>query len=266
MEVLCFKIKGKLAHFRKYYANNTAFSFSIPPRTTLMGLVAAVMGWKRDEYYEKLSSENFHFGIRVVSPLKKSFHRLNFLRIVSTGDIAKNLNSDFRGDGGRIQTPFEIVSGLDITKDEVTYQIFLTAQEMGKPLFDEIKSHFLKGQPVFNLSLGTANFIASMFDIELIESSHIEEKQSADFVEMHSAIPSHLVGELQFEKANSDQYNFVEEDLMPGEFLGDNNREVKKMNRLLFSTTNLPIRVKLKGAYYQIDAMDGSLNIQFMDS
>ena len=70
MEVLCFKISGKLAHFRKYYANNTAFSFTIPPRTTLMGIVAAAMGLERDSYYELLSSENIHFGVRVLTDRK----------------------------------------------------------------------------------------------------------------------------------------------------------------------------------------------------
>jgi CRISPR-associated protein Cas5h len=81
MEILTFTIKGKLAHFRKYYANNTAFSFTIPPRTTLMGIVAAAMGLPKDSYYEDFSSEKIKFGIRVLSPLKKSFHRLNFLSI-----------------------------------------------------------------------------------------------------------------------------------------------------------------------------------------
>ena len=100
MEVLCFKMSGKLAHFRKYYANNTAFSFTIPPRTTLMGIVAAIMGLERDSYYELLASENIHFGVRVITPLKKSFHRLNFLSIKTLGDLSKKMSSDFWGEGG----------------------------------------------------------------------------------------------------------------------------------------------------------------------
>jgi len=119
MEILSFKISGKMAHFRKYYANNTAFSFCIPPRTTLMGIVAAAMGWSKDSYYEDLASENIQFGIRVLRPLKKSFHRLNFLSIKSTGDIAKNWSSDFRGEGGRIQTPFQVVTAWDLAKGDV---------------------------------------------------------------------------------------------------------------------------------------------------
>jgi len=265
MEILSFTIKGKLAHFRKYYANNTALSFSIPPRTTLMGIVAGVMGWAKDSYYEKLSSENIRFGVRVLTPLKKSFQRLNFLSIKKTGDITKSFDSDFRGRGGRIQTPFEVISGLNLVKDEVAYQIFLNPVKDHNPVFDEIREFFLKKNPVYNLSLGPANFQASLQNVELITGLLIESKNSDDFVKIHSAIPVSYVDELQFEKEEADQYNFVEEDMMPGEFVGDNNREVKKMNRLLFSTTNHPLRVKLNSPYLQIKTKHESLNIQFMD-
>lgn len=264
MEVLCFKIRGKFAHFRKYYANNTAFSFTIPPRTSLMGIVAAAMGWPRDTYYEKLSSQNLNFGISVLSPLKKTFHRLNLLRIVSTGDISKSLNSDFRGADGRIQTPFEVVTGLNLATDEVVFQIFLKSYGDSESVFDEIKNHFLTKNPIFNISLGTANFSASIYDVELVIASTKNARD--EFVLMNSAVPSSLVQELQFNKAESKQYNFVEEDLMPGEFVANGNREVKKMNRLLFSTTNLPIRVRLKQDYFEIETKSGPLNIQFMDA
>jgi len=265
MEILSFTITGKLAHFRKYYANNTALSFSIPPRTTLMGIVASVMGWEKDTYYEKLSSDNFRFGVRVLSPLKKSFQRLNFLSIKKTGDISKSFDSDFRGRGGRIQTPFEVISGLNLTKDEVAYQVFLHPVENENSDFEKIKEHFLKRIPVYNLSLGPANFQASLQHVELIGNTNIQSQSSDDFIRIHSAIPVSHVEELEFQKDEANQYNFVEEDMMPGEFIGDNNREVKRMNRLLFSTTNYPLRVKLNAPYLQVNTESESLNIQFMD-
>jgi len=265
MEILSFTITGKHAHFRKYYANNTALSFSIPPRTTLMGLVAGVMGWTKDSYYEKLSSEHFRFGVRVLSPIKKSFQRLNYLSIKKTGDISKSFDSDFRGRGGRIQTPFEVVSGLNLTKNDVAYQVFLYPTNSKSPIYSDIKEYFEQQKPVFNLSLGPANFQASLQSVEIITDSQIEQIQTDEFTEIHSAIPSSHVDELLFKKEDAEQYNFVEEDMMPGEFIGDNNREVKTMNRLLFSTTNHPLRVKLNAPYYQVKTQNGSLNIQFMD-
>jgi len=265
MEILCFKISGKLAHFRKYYANNTAFSFTIPPRTSLMGIVAAAMGWQRDSYYENLASENIRFGVRVLTPLKKSFHRLNFLSIKSLGDMAKKWSSDFRGEGGRIQTPFEIVSGWDLPRDMVSYQIFLSPTETGKDTFEDIKNQIQKNQPVFNITLGIASFSATISDVRLIEDKLIEKNESGEFVLMNSALPTRNVEKLEFKKDDFDSYNFVEEDMMPSDFLANNNREVRKMNRLLFSVTPNPLRVVLKNSFYKIRLPDEEINIQFMD-
>jgi CRISPR-associated protein Cas5h len=265
MEILSFKIKGKFAHFRKYYANNTAFSFSIPPRTTLMGIVAAALGWSRDSYYEKLASDKIRFGVRVLSPLKKSFHRLNLLSIKSTGDMAKKWSSDFRGEDGRIQTPFELISGQDIARDEVCYQVFMRPETEGVETFEVIKRHLTGDSPVYNITLGTANFTASLYDVELIKTENIEENKADDYVLMHSAIPTELVDDLQFEKEEYGNYNFVEEDMLPGDFVSDKNREVKKMNRLLFSITPNPLRVRLKRAYYELQLREENINILFMD-
>lgn len=266
MEILSFKIKGKLAHFRKYYANNTAFSYTIPPRTALMGIVAAAMGRPKDSYYEDFSSEHIRFGIRVLSPLKKSFHRLNFLSIKSLGDMSKKLSSDFRGEDGRIQTPFEVISAWNIGKEDVEYQIFISFQKEGFEVFDEIKTHFLEKTPVYSLTLGTANFTASLSSIQIIESSNIKIKKSEDFIFLNSAIPTHLVQELKFEKEEFGNYNFVEEDMMPGDFIANYNREVRKMNQLLFSITPNPIRIIVSDGYYQVKTIDEILNIHFIDS
>lgn len=265
MEVLCFKISGKLAHFRKYYANNTAFSFTIPPRTTLMGMVAAAMGMERDSYYELLASENIHFGVRVLTPLKKSFHRLNFLSIKTLGDLSKKMSSDFRGEGGRIQTPFEVVSGWDLTKDEVVYQVFISPTEQGEKTFENIKRHFLNANHVFNITLGVANFGATIKDVFVSDTIASSEFDPESYSLIHSAIPTDHVKDLKFDKEDFGSYNFVEEDLMPGDFVGNDNREVRKMNRLLFSTSTNPLRVKLNSPSIQLNLPEGEIAFQFMD-
>jgi len=265
MEILSFKISGKMAHFRKYYANNTAFSFSIPPRTALMGIVAAAMGWAKDSYYEDLASENIQFGIRVLNPLKKSFHRLNFLSIKSTGDMAKNWSSDFRGEGGRIQTPFEVITAWDIAKGDVSYQVFLKFRDEGKSVYESVKTHLLEKEPVYNITLGTANFTARLSNIQIFKGSQIEAVNPEGYVQMHSALPVEMVEDLKFDKEEYENYNFVEEDMLPGDFKANGNREVRKMNRLLFSITPHPLRVKLNSSYFVLKSETGELNIQFMD-
>ncbi len=267
MEILTFEVRGKMAHFRKYYANNTAFSFSIPPRTTLMGMVAAAMGWQKDEYYDKLSTEHIRFGIRVLEPIKKSFQRVNFLSIKSLGNLSKNLSSDFRGHGGRIQTPFEVITPIDLRTGDVAYQIFLAAGKSGTDTFDEIAQHFTNHPPIYNLSLGTANFQASLNNIQLLKTAQIMKQQTEGFALLHSAVPSKMVEELSFEKDQLDRYNSVEEELLPGEFHSGPKRmrELKSMNRVLFSVSQHPLRVRLNASFWEVHTERESLNIQFMD-
>ncbi len=267
MEILSFKIVGKIGHFRKYYANNTAFSFSIPPRTALMGIVAAAMGWPKDSYYEDLASEEIRFGVRVLTPLKKSFHRLNLLSIKSLGDMSKKWSSDFRGEGGRIQTPFEIILPWEISKNDIAFQVFIMPTESGKDIYNTIKTHFLNKEPVYGISMGTANFTAHLKDVQIFEDHQIKTNQSNEYVHIHSALPIGLVDNLKFDKEDYENYNCVEEDMLPGDFIANGNREVRKMNKLLFSITPNPLRVKLNDQFYSLHVEeDVILNIQFMDS
>jgi len=262
MEILQFDISGKFAHFRKYYANNTAMSFSIPPRTTLMGILAAMLGLPKDSYYEQLSSDKIRTGIAVKTPIKKTFHRLNLLSIKSKGDLKKSFDSDFRGINGRIQTPFEVVSGYNIQTDELVYRVFVACFDAGKDTFENIKSHLQHQKAYFPTTLGTAQFLASIGNVRLHRDTKECNAQN-EWIDFYSAVLTDSVSEIAFEK--DDWQNFVEEELMPADFKGNNDRELIKMNRVLFTTNNVPLKVKFTGTYYQLETANEKQVIQFLE-
>lgn len=242
MELLTFEVSGKMAHFRKYYANNTALSFSIPPRTTLMGMLATVLGLPRDTYYEALSSGRIRLGVGVVSPLKKSFHRLNFLSIKS--------KSDFDGSGGRIQTPFEVVTGLDLNRDEVRYRVFVACHEAGRGEFDALRERLITRSSHFALTLGTANFTATLSQVLVFPPNQVAERTASDWVDLHSAVPSARVRQLPSSLENGGDFS-LEEELLPADFVANNNRELAGMNRAVFTTDGEPLRLRLDGSFYE---------------
>lgn len=257
MNIISFDIEGKFAHFRKFYGNNTAMSYSIPPRTTIIGILAAILGMKRDTYYKSFQDNNLKIGIRVLSDLKKSFHRLNFLMIKS--------KDDFRGKKGRIQTPFEVVTGHDINKDSVKYRFYL-APGKDESIYQQINQRLFSINPHFSLSLGIANFSAFISNIKNWNS----EKKTArkEWLNIHSACNSEQVEEIDFPNGHEFKLNYIEEELLPADFIGgDKGREVYRMNRVLFTTRNFPIRINLNGIYYQIYSKDskGRENIQFLE-
>jgi len=258
MEILQLDVGGKLAHFRKYYANNTAMSFSIPPRTTVIGMIASILGRKRDSYYEELASERIRISVRVMSPIKKTFHRLNFLSIKS--------KSDFDGSGGRIQTPFEVVSGYDISKDMVVYRLYVSCSEEGKDTFEELKEKVLQQKQHFALTLGTANFTASLMTIRLFEANEIQEIEANGLVTIHSSVPSEAVERIDFDKNGvEDSLQMIEEELLPADFVRNYDRELRKMNRTLFSTSPTGMRLELNRSHYQLTNAEEVQNILFLE-
>lgn len=256
MEILSFDIAGKFAHFRKFHGNNTALSYSLPPRTTIMGMLAAIVGEEKGTYHEKFQSDHLRVGISMQGEIKKTFHRLNLLKIVS--------RDDFSGKSGRVQTPFEVVTRDDIRAGNVTYRIYLSAGDTTAP-YEQIKSYLISGKHVYSLSLGTANFTASISALQVYERTKILTA-TEEWITLHSACNSEQVSEISFDDRASYRFNHIEEELMPADFVGNHDREVYRMNRVLFATTDFPINVKLTGSYYEIiDGQGNVRNIQFLE-
>lgn len=256
MEVISFDISGKIAHFRKYYSNNTALSFSIPPRTTIMGILAAICGMPKDSYYELFSSHNLDIGIAPLSRMKKTIHRLNLLRVLGPGD--------FKGRQGRIQTPFEIVTGNNIKDSAVAYRVFLRPLDLPIAVYTQLKDLIRTKANSFALTLGTANFNAYMSNYQ-----EYDVEETADFkgfVHFDSAINSDDILEIELEKESEGMINIVEEELMPADFVANYNRELLKMNRMLYSVSSSKLKASLKdgAVIYKLSNEILIQTIQFM--
>lgn len=240
MEVLAFDLVGKMAHFRKYYANNTALSFSLPPRTTLMGVLAAVLGLPRDTYYAALSSQHLRLGVGAQVPLKKAFHRLNYLKVEGSRDLD--------GSKGRIQLPFEVVTGYDLARDMVRYRVYVSPTASGVAVFEQLWERLRPGGmgPHFALALGTANFGATVEAVRRYTDGRLGHH--AAVAEFHSAVPTDRVAVLPTDAGELS----VEEELLPADFVGDGQRELASMNRVLFSTNGRPLRVQVTGDFMEL--------------
>src|SRR5690606_37343900 len=100
---------------------------------------------------------------------------------------------DFDGSNGRIQTPFEIVSGLNISRDLVVYRMYVACYDLGNETFQALKQAVLERQFQYALTFGTANFTASLLKATLLSDAQLTE--SNDWVLIHSVMPSEAVDE-----------------------------------------------------------------------
>ena len=255
MLVLTFDLVGKMAHFRKYYANNTAMSFSVPPRTTLMGVLAAVLGLPRDSYYEALSGQKLRLGVGVGAPLKKSFHRLNFLKVEASRDLD--------GSKGHIQLPFEVVTGYDLTRDMVRYRVYVAPTGAGQAVFDQLVAQLTTGGgPHFALALGTANFSATLENVRLHQQARLGSSPAVQ--EFHSTVPTERIQHLPSTLVGGESLS-LEEELLPADFVGDHQRELAALNRVLFSTDGQPLRAQVTGDYVELHEHGETQRLLFLE-
>ena len=81
LKLLSFRVSGQFAHFRKFYTNASSLSYMIPPRTVIIGMLASVLRYERDSYYEVFCPDKFRLSAAVTpgTQIKKKMQSLNYL-------------------------------------------------------------------------------------------------------------------------------------------------------------------------------------------
>ena len=77
--VIAFDLWGDYAHFRKYFTTTSPLTFSLPPRTVLMGLIRAVCGLKKEEYIKIFAGDQARLAVSICLPTKKVRVAENFI-------------------------------------------------------------------------------------------------------------------------------------------------------------------------------------------
>ena len=148
-KVVIFEIRGPAAHFRKFYTNSSSLSYAFPPRTTLAGIVAAVLGLPKDSYYSLLTGKEAHYALRLMTPVRKIMQTVKFVRTKTIKEV--------NGSGGPTMIPTEII--LPVRGRELFYRVYFYHDD---PDFQEELAKQLALGPKFPVYLGRSEFLAKI--------------------------------------------------------------------------------------------------------
>lgn len=224
MDTIIFEISGKFAHFRRFYTNSSSLTYGAPTRTNVMGIVAAILGYDRDQYYENFSRDKFKVAIEKINKTRKLTQTMNYLKVLSP--------KDFYNPQEHTQIPLEILT----SNDEVKYKIYVNHSD--PEIMDHLESKLSKNQPAYPIYLGLAPFLAK---IKYIKRLNLKGYTCSDFLEVKSLISRDYIEDIKIEE--SDNYVLVKEK-MPVEFL--KNRIPKKAEYFIYDENCQPIRIKPK--------------------
>jgi CRISPR-associated protein Cas5h len=235
-----FDIESVFAHFRKIYTNSSSLSYSVPPRTTIHGILAAVLGYERDSYYSLMDS-SLHVSVKKNNPTYKMTHTLNYIRAESAGDLVKAKK--------HTQIPLEVISSAP----NVSYKVYAAADKFSdmEMLIKRLKNN----RYVFPPTLGTAFFLA---DISNVSEAIFYEQDYCDFMEVSSIINADAVEEIKIKEMA------LLKEKMPRAF--GKERTIKSMASYYVEDTGGTITTKLKKGYpcWKVNYMKNEEFVVFM--
>lgn len=182
MRLLAFDISGYMAHFRRVYTTTTSLSYSFPPRTTLAGMIAAILGMKKDSYYGLMSSGRARIAVSVLTPLRRLSFKLNYL-FPKKGEGLEASLTKLMGMGMKTQVTTEMIVSEDLSP--LRYRVLFNHED--HRLMDDLSSKLDDGRTSYPVSLGTAYNLAYVEFIGEI-SAEIEESDE-EVMEMRTVLP-----------------------------------------------------------------------------
>lgn len=242
MNVISFHLKGKMGHFRRFYSNSSSLTYSIPPRTTICGILAGILGMERDSYYEEFSLENCDIAIALRSPIKKQIYKMNLLMVKSDKDL--NGSQEFHS-----QTPTEMILPTNIRTDNIHYQIWVhhKKEEIMEALYEILGQADYAcgyGSKYMPVSLGTA-YNLGWLEYNMCNAIKGVKHTSEEFLEYDSVLPISLLKDIYIRDITDEGYCLIREEI-PMEF--DKNRRLTPngIGDIVVNLMAKPIKAKVK--------------------
>ena len=232
-EVLVFDITGPMAHYRKYYTNTSALTYGFPPRTALMGLVAAVLGFERDTYYEKLDQGRYAVAIKV--PARRLVQTVNYVR-TKKEDLSR-LRRLERVPG--TQTPVEFLlpaAGFSALR----FRVFFAHPDAELVL--SAAAFLREGRSCYPLYLGLTECIASATFINLFGLREIEEVPAGKTTSLTSVLNAAHLREAVLAGETGDGHRMIRE---RAPYAFDAGRKLRPPVSIIYEAQTRPFRVRL---------------------
>ncbi|RLG41366.1 MAG: type I-B CRISPR-associated protein Cas5 [Thermoproteota archaeon] len=238
MKVLTFDVSGYMAHFRKHFSTTSSLSYMFPPRTTICGMIAGIMGYDRDAYYDDFASEKCGIALRLMKPVRRLLQTVNFL--MTDEEAISFFKSRFRWKETPAQIRQELILSDEKNLSEIRYRVFLSHEN--EEIIEELEERLRERRFHYPPSLGTANNLATVNYVDTVDAEIFETDEE---VEIFTVIPASIIDSIK-------PYPGLEiyrEELVPADFSA--GRTIKRIETYIYERSGKPLRVRVKGKLFK---------------
>jgi CRISPR-associated protein Cas5h len=191
-QCLSFTVRGPWGHFRRIEGNVVKQTYRIIPRTTVAGLIAAMLGIERDGYYDLFARGTSAVSIQPEAELRTVNMPMNTL---STAD------GDLQSLNGRGKISVKLPNPTTLRQQhnyevlvDPAYRIDVWLDDEQR--YEELRSALESGTAHYVPSLGLSEYLA---EIEYHGEFDVRDGPSDDSVAVDSAVPN-AVDDVTLEK------------------------------------------------------------------
>jgi len=234
-KLIAFDVYSFMAHFRKFYTNSSSLSYYFPPKTVVAGMIAGILGFKRDTYYE-IFDEKAKIAVEIRTPLRKKIQTLNYLSVKEpkhTTGIDRNT-----------QVPVEFVMPKFDFK-MVIYRIYFAHED--KNLYDNLKQQLKQNKYKYPPYMGITELPAVTRYIGEFEFQEFVSHEKFEISTPVRVETVHGIKELFNFKGNTN----IHKDKMPESFKA--GRFLKQTANYLFRPDAKPMVLTLTSNLYKLN-------------
>jgi len=250
-KILAFDLTGPMAHFRKYFTNSSSLSYEFPPRTTIIGIVAGILGFERDSYYEDFGIDKCHIAVKIKEPTRSIQRTVNYISV-------KNV-SDLNGSAGHTQIPLEIILPKDINNNKLCYRIYFWHES--ENIMTELYTRLANKTFMYPVSLGLSEFLGDIENVYLCKE--IEIKKSEDFVSVSTVCNLNAIEYRGLDISAEEVLRQYIKEIAPVYFTAD--RENMQPAEFVYERNGKDIRARLKSYFFSVRDIEVQENIVFME-
>ncbi|WP_226021921.1 type I-B CRISPR-associated protein Cas5b [Halomicrobium salinisoli] len=186
---LSFTVRSDWGHFKRVGRSVTKQTYRFPPRTTVAGMLAAIVGAERNTYYEIFGADNAAVAITPMSDLRT----VNIPTVglgtdpkqdvtTSTGDYYSDYNLTYQD-----TTKDRQLHAYEVLADPV-YRIDVALED--ESFYGDLKEHLQEGTSVYPPSLGKSEYLAVIKDVETDRAP--TRVDADDQIDVDSIVPGSL--------------------------------------------------------------------------
>jgi len=238
-----FDISGFFAHFRKFYSTSSSLSYAFPPRSAIVGMLAAILGREKDSYYEEFSLDKCKIAIALRTPVRKIVQQVNYL---DTDTVSEER---LRGRSQRVPTALEFVLP-EPPSTSVKYRVFVNHDTM-----NEIRQRITSRKFVYPPSLGLSGCPATL---SFVSGLKAEVKEFSEPIAVSTVVLASRI-----EIIPNEGIKIYREERVPISF--STGRKIERLDDFVYESEGKPVKARVKGESFKCELPEGEVYGVFME-